>query len=306
MYLSTRIFQADPLLSTENLEAAAAIFQGGGVAAIPTETVYGLAADLFNESALKEIFRAKGRPSDNPLIAHIGSMEQLDGLVADPTDLFYRLAERFWPGPLTLIAPRSPKVPDTAAAGLSTVAVRMPSHCCALQILRRFGPLAAPSANLSGRPSPTTAADVREDFEGRIPLIIDGGASSFGIESTVLYVTVGETPVLLRPGAISRREIQGFLGMRLRDPKPGGIAPSPGMKYRHYAPKARVHLVKSREDLQKLQAEDAYVPASLTAQNLYGELRLADRLGKSAIAIYLNPDMLADEALMNRLEKASS
>ncbi len=304
MCLSTKVFQATPLLSNSDLEELVALLKEGSVAAIPTETVYGLAGELFNEAALQKIFRAKGRPADNPLIAHIGSMGDLGGLSEGPSKLFYRLADRFWPGPLTLIAARSKRVPDIAAGCLPTVAVRMPSHPCALQILKRFGPLAAPSANLSGRPSPTAAAHVLEDFEGVIPLVVDGGAALFGLESTVIN-TVGDIPVLLRPGAISREAIEEFLGMRLSSPEKGSEGASPGMKYRHYAPKAKVILVESEKELAALLKEGAYVPDHLTAQTLYAELRMADLLQKSLIAIHVDAAMRLDEALMNRLEKAS-
>lgn len=304
MCLPTKVFHAIPLLTDKDLEEAAAFLKRGEIVAIPTETVYGLAADVFQEAALQKIFKAKGRPSDNPLIAHVGSIAQLEGLVEAPSELFYRLFERFWPGPLTLIAPRSKRVPDFLAAHLPTVAVRMPSHPCALQILQKFGPLAAPSANLSGRPSPTSAAHVLEDFSGAVPLVIDGGFASYGIESTVLS-TVGKTPVLLRPGAIGRDEIEEFLGMRLKDPKKGGAPLSPGMKYRHYAPKAKVFLVESEEELKELREQGAYVPALIEAQTLYAELRKADRLQKSAVAIHVNAQLRANEAVMNRLEKAA-
>lgn len=305
MCLPTKVFQASPFLSEEDLEEVVTLFAGGGIAAIPTETVYGLAADVFHEGGLREIFRVKGRPSDNPLIAHVGTLSQMEGLVESPSKLFVRLAERFWPGPLTLVASRSGRVPDSVSGGLSTVAVRMPSHPTALQILQKTGPLAAPSANLSGRPSPTTAAHVLDDFGGAIPLVVDGGPAGFGIESTVVG-TVGETAVLLRPGAISREEIEAFLGMRLEDPKKGGAPQSPGMKYRHYAPKAKVLLVESREALEALEREGAYVPPVIGSRNLYAELREADRLQKKAIAIHVDAEMRSNEALMNRLEKATS
>jgi len=304
MSLPTRIFQANPLLSILELEEAVNVLSRGDLLALPTETVYGLAADLSNEKALLAIFREKRRPVDNPLIAHIGAMEQLLGLVKDPPAIFYKLVKQFWPGPLTLITKSAEGVSSILTAGIPTVAIRMPSHPCALQVLRRFGPLAAPSANLSGRPSPTSARDVLEDFQDRIPLVIDGGQTDFGIESTVLNICE-DKPVLLRPGAISRETIEEFLGLRLSEPKEGEVPAAPGMKYRHYAPKAKVHLVKTQEDLQELQKRGAYVPSQLTAKNLYTELRMADRLGKSEIAIYLHADLLTDEALMNRLEKAS-
>jgi L-threonylcarbamoyladenylate synthase len=302
--METKILHANPLLLSKDLQDVVAVLKSGQIAAIPTETVYGLAADLYNERAVQEIFNVKGRPIDNPMIAHIGSLSQLKKLIDEPGELFYHLAMRFWPGPLTLIGKRAAGVPDSVTAGLSTIAVRMPSHPGALQILREFGALAAPSANLSGRPSPTSAADVLEDFNGLIPLVVDGEASSFGIESTVLSL-VGERPVLLRPGAIGREILEEFLGMTLGSVGNGDAVLSPGMKYRHYAPKAKIHLVKNELELRFFRERGAYVPSSLTAKNLYAELRAADRLEKEEIAILIDEKISRNEALMNRLEKAS-
>ena len=297
--MKTECRSAESILSSRDLDETVAFLKKGCLVAIPTETVYGLAADVFQEEAVREIFRVKGRPVDNPLIAHICDLMQLDRLVLHPHKIFLRLAERFWPGPLTLIAARHPEVPGVVSAGLSTIAVRMPSHPCAQQIIRALdSPLAAPSANRSGRPSPTTADDVLEDFVGCIPLIIDGGRCSFGIESTVIGF-IDDFPVLLRPGAIQREEIESFLQMRLEDPRHDGPVLSPGMKYRHYAPKAKIRLIEVDEPLHS-----AYCPHDLSAYNLYHHLRQADRLGYSEIVIRLDAKIRSDEALMNRLKRA--
>lgn len=221
------------------------------VVAIPTETVYGLAANALSDAAVPEIFRAKGRPQDNPLISHISSLDMLPMVVRTVTDGAYRLARAFWPGPLTIILPRADTVSDAVCAGLDTAAVRMPSHPVARAVIEAAGvPLAAPSANLSGSPSPTTAGDVLADMDGRIPMILDGGACGVGVESTVISLA-GKTPVLLRPGFITREQLAGALGCEValseavfQPLKTGQAAASPGMKYKHYAPKAEVTIVK--------------------------------------------------------------
>ena len=298
--MKTLCFSADPILSSGDLEVIVSLLRGGAIAAIPTETVYGLAADLYQEKAVEEIFRVKGRPSDNPLIAHVSSLAQAEALFEPLPEIFYRLVDFFWPGPLTLIAKKRLSLPSFIAAGLSTIAVRMPSHVAARQIIEAVGsPLAAPSANISGRPSPTSVEDVLEDFLGLIPAIVDGGICSHGIESTVISL-LDDKVTLLRPGAISREAIETATGIRVFDSPREGPLLSPGMKYRHYAPKARVHLVRSLNEIP-----GAYTP-SINAQNLYAELRKADRLGHSDIAILLTPSIYLDEALMNRLEKASN
>lgn len=281
------------------------LLKGGRLVAIPTETVYGLAADLFQPEAVQKIFMAKGRPSDNPLIAHISALKQLNNLVMDPSDLFIRLAQRFWPGPLTLIAMRKSEVPPIVSAYLPTIAVRMPSHPCARQIIDAIdSPLAAPSANLSGFPSPTSSDDVLEDFEGCIPAVVDGGICAFGIESTVISL-IDEEPRLLRPGAIPREVIEEYLQLKLENARIGGPVLSPGMKYRHYAPKATLTLVETPDQVaEKLHSASTYVPKDLTAKNLYSHLRKADRLGYSEIVIVLDSHIRSDEALMNRLQRA--
>lgn len=236
--------------SDSHLQIAADMLKIGQLVAIPTETVYGLAADAFNGTAVASIFEAKGRPMDNPLIVHIADMEMLPYLAADIPEHAKALANAYWPGPLTMIFKKTPLVPREVSAGLRTVAVRMPSHPVASKLIQLSGcPLAAPSANRSGSPSPTDANRVAEDLDGRIAAIVDGGACSVGLESTVVDVT-GDTVRLLRPGAITPEMLQAVVGdidideavmHRLAD---GAVAASPGMKYKHYAPRARVVLVK--------------------------------------------------------------
>lgn len=237
-------------ISDAAIEEAAALLRAGQVVAMPTETVYGLAADATNSEAVRRIFAAKGRPQDNPLIVHIDDMNRLPK-VAKTRPEVYLLAAAFWPGPLTLVLPRAAGVADEVSAGLATVGVRMPAHGAARRLIAAVGaPLAAPSANRSGSPSPTTAAHVLADMEGRIPLILDGGASVVGVESTVLSLAE-EHPTVLRPGFVTAREISEVLGKPvLVHPAveaqllPGQTAASPGMKYKHYAPRARVVILQ--------------------------------------------------------------
>ena len=234
-----------------SVNKAAELLQAGEIVAIPTETVYGIAASAFNGAAVKKIFEAKGRPQDNPLIVHIDRMEMLEGLVACVPEGAKALAEAFWPGPLTIIMPRGPKVADEVCAGLDTVAIRMPSHPVARAVIAASGlPLAAPSANRSGGPSPTIAEDVMADMDGRLPLILDGGACGVGVESTVVTLA-GEQPVLLRPGFVTKEQLEQVLGCEvqlagavLHKLKEGETARSPGMKYKHYAPKAHVTILR--------------------------------------------------------------
>ena len=229
---------------------AGAIIREGGLVAFPTETVYGLGGNGLSGASSAKIYAAKGRPSDNPLILHIAGMEELPALVSDIPDAAKRLAETFWPGPMTLIFRKSSLVPPETTGGLDTVAVRMPSHPAAQRFIRTAGvPIAAPSANLSGRPSPTTAKHVREDLDGRIDMILDGGPADIGLESTIIDVTE-ETPVILRPGYIGREALETLLGKVELDravfaePAQGVKPKAPGMKYRHYAPKAEMTLVE--------------------------------------------------------------
>jgi len=233
----------------DQIAAAARILQEGGLLAIPTETVYGLAANALNADAVRRIFEAKGRPQDNPLILHVPGPLWLTRYCEDVPPLAYELARRFWPGPLTMILKRKPVVPDVTTAGLDTVGVRCPNHAVTLAIIREAGvPVAAPSANLSGRPSCTTAEDVVEDMDGRIEGIVDGGPCAVGVESTILDLTV-QPPRLLRPGGLPLEDLEAVVGPIDVDKavtsalKEGEQPKAPGMKYRHYAPKAPVTVV---------------------------------------------------------------
>lgn len=229
---------------SSQLEEAATILKNGGLVAFPTETVYGLGADGLNKEASSKIYSAKGRPSDNPLILHIAHLDALKELTSDCPEIGYKLAEAFWPGPLTMIFNKSEKVPLSTTGGLNTVAIRMPSHPIAYELIRQSGVyIAAPSANISGRPSPTRAEHVIEDMDGRIDMIIDGGEVNIGLESTIIDIT-GPVPTILRPGYITASMVEEITGKvefdkvvlsRTLDPT---IKPkAPGMKYKHYAPK---------------------------------------------------------------------
>ncbi len=286
------------ILDSSNLAPAILSLKRGDPVVFPTETVYGIGAPIFQEEAVKKIFTIKGRPSDNPLIAHIARLEDSARLGEDFSDFFYRLAEKFWPGPLAMIVKKRAEVPNIVSAGHPTLAIRMPRHPVALELIQRVGePLVAPSANLSGNPSPTSPRDVLEDLEGKIPYIIDGGNCEVGIESTVVSL-VGKTPMLLRPGVITKEALEEALGQKVALAPSHGPILSPGMKYRHYAPKAKVRLVFKKEELQG----PFFKP---TPQNLYAQLRELDRRGLSEIQIYCDEETQKDLALMNRLLRAS-
>lgn len=220
----------------EYVEEGAKILREGGLVAFPTETVYGLGADAFNEEAVLSIFKAKGRPQDNPLIVHFASVEDVKKAVKYIPDVAYELWEKFSPGPLTLVLPKSDSLPLVTTAGIQTVGIRIPNHPIALELIKKSGTgIAAPSANTSGRVSPTLASHVLEDMDGKIPLILDGGQTDVGIESTVLDLTK-ETPIVLRPGAVTIEMLIEVLGKVINHKGEVVVAESPGMKYKHYAP----------------------------------------------------------------------
>ncbi len=236
------------------IKEAGEIIKSGGLVAFPTETVYGLGGDALNKSSSAKIYEAKGRPSDNPLIVHICEVSVLDAIVREVPEDAVRLSERFWPGPLTMIFNKKNIVPDETTGGLDTVAVRMPDNRIALDFIKASGGyVAAPSANRSGRPSPTSAERVKEDLDGYIDMILDGGGSDIGLESTIVDMTSG-IPVVLRPGFISLDMLKEALGRAEYDPavfkKPSkDLRPkAPGMKYRHYAPKGQLKVVRGEED----------------------------------------------------------
>jgi L-threonylcarbamoyladenylate synthase len=308
--------------------AAARALSEGGLVAFPTETVYGLGADATNPAAIARLYQAKGRPAFNPLIAHVGDVaaaRQIARFDAAATTL----AEAFWPGPLTLVLPKTEgyAVADLATAGLDTVAVRIPAHPVARDILREFGgPVVAPSANISGHVSPTTAAHVQSDLAGRIDLIVDGGAVEVGVESTI--VGCFDAPMLLRPGGLPRAEIEHVLGRALVQPpadteSEGGQPLAPGMLASHYAPRARVRLnVVTLEPGEALLAFGlgaiSGIDAALSvmnlsergdldeaAANLFGHLRALDSKGVRTIAVMPIPDEGLGEAINDRLRRAA-
>jgi L-threonylcarbamoyladenylate synthase len=308
--------------------AAARTLAEGGLVAFPTETVYGLGADATNPAAVARIYQAKGRPAFNPLIAHVGDIAAARKIARFDAPAT-ALAEAFWPGPLTLVLPKTPNcaVADLATAGLDTVAIRIPAHPVARDILRAFGdPVVAPSANLSGHVSPTTAAHVQSDLAGRIELIVDGGPVAVGVESTV--VGCFDAPMLLRPGGVPRAEIERVLGRTLVQPPADAGTDSvqplaPGMLTSHYAPRAKVRL-----NAVKLEAGEALLAFGLgaisgidaasivinlsergdldeAAANLFGHLRALDGKGVHTIAVMPIPDEGLGEAINDRLRRAA-
>ena len=249
--METQILKANE----KSIELAAKLLCDGEVVAVPTETVYGLAGDCRKSEVVKKIFVAKGRPQDNPLIVHIANMNMLDGIVSNIPNDAKILAKNFWPGPLTIIMPKGNIVCNETCAGLDSVGVRMPKNDVARKIIEISGiPFAAPSANLSGKPSPTNAQDVFEDMNGRIPLIIDDGTSNAGVESTVVSV-LEDTPIILRPGVVTKEMIEEVLHKEvkiakevLEGVKDESKVRSPGMKYKHYAPNADITIIKGNID----------------------------------------------------------
>lgn len=293
-------------VNDESLMKAAALLRQGEVVAFPTETVYGLGANALDAEAVQKIFAAKERPADNPLIVHVASPDQLSDLCL-VTETARKLMDAFWPGPLTLLLPKKDNVPDITTAGLSSVGVRCPRHPDALKMLSCCNlPIAAPSANRSGRPSPTSAAHVYEDMQGRIPLILDGGDCQVGVESTVVDVT-GNIPCVLRPGAVTPEMIAGIVGdcavaeSIMRPLKEGEHAPSPGMKHRHYAPKAKMTVYVGRDE-QVIQAMlDRYEETENT-WILCHEHMLPAFAGKNALSLGKTPEETA-HLLFQRLRE---
>lgn len=321
-----------------SIQEASALLRQGELVAFPTETVYGLGGNALDPTAAKKIYAAKGRPSDNPLIVHISHIDMMDDLVEELTPLCRRLAYEFWPGPLTMILPKTDKIPYETTGGLDTVAIRMPSHGVALDLIDEAGlPIAAPSANLSGKPSPTRGEHVYHDLKGRIPFILDGGEVDIGLESTIIDLSRPD-PVILRPGRITYDDIKPFVP-RLKGnysihkndidhPK------APGMKYKHYAPDGEVYYIspgekglteiKTAKDSVALllsaerwdELKDSVSPDFLfvlgrrdrldeIAHNLFHAFRECDRKGIRTVFIEPFSDLGFGEALMNRIKKAA-
>lgn len=270
--MNTEVFQIDKKKpDTRIIQRAGEILKAGGLVAFPTETVYGLGGDALNPESSRRIYAAKGRPSDNPLIVHICCMEDLDRIVKKVPWQAEKLAEAFWPGPLTIIFEKADTVPVQTTGGLQTVAVRMPDHPVAQELIRACGGyIAAPSANTSGKPSPTLAKYVQEDLEGKIDMILDGGSVGIGLESTIIDLTA-EMPVVLRPGAVTLEMLEDVLGRVDVDhtifSADSGQAPrAPGMKYRHYAPKGELVIVEGGQ-----QAVTEYINAQAVLLEKQGE-----------------------------------
>ncbi|WP_094228284.1 L-threonylcarbamoyladenylate synthase [Methanolobus psychrotolerans] len=268
MKKNTRIFHISGSDNGDHLKEAGRILREGGTVAFPTETVYGLGADALNEVAVMQIFEAKGRPADNPLIVHVDSKESCMKLVRSIPDKALILMDRFWPGPLTLVLERNEVVPDVTTGGLDTVAVRIPGNRIALELIRHSGtPIAAPSANISGKPSPTTAEHVLHDLSGKIDAIVDGGEVVIGLESTVIDMT-SAVPAILRPGKISKEELEMYIGEVIiaYDDNVHHVnetVRSPGMKYTHYSPESRVILVEGEHDRVVSRIKELIVDFSL-------------------------------------------
>ncbi|MCR4419527.1 MAG: L-threonylcarbamoyladenylate synthase [Clostridia bacterium] len=345
----TRYWRVNPRRpAPEAISRAARILRRGGLVAFPTETVYGLGANALSERAVRAVFAAKGRPADNPLIVHLGYAGQVAELAASVPPEAEMLTRRFWPGPLTLILPSNGRVAPAVTAGLDTVALRMPRHPVTLALLRRARvPVAAPSANLSGRPSPTLGRHVLQDLRGRIDLILEAGPAEVGVESTVLDLTV-RPPAVLRPGGVTLEELEAVLGEVRVDPAAGTAdrteAPprSPGMKYRHYAPRAPMCLVSGEpqavgqriaELVERARLEGKRVAVlvseetaavcrqgvspdvlvclgprgnpALAAARLYAGLKACDRYAVDHILAEAWPEEGLGLALTNRLRKAA-
>lgn len=309
--MKTQLLKACP----ESLEKGAEIIRAGGLVAFPTETVYGLGADAMNGEAVNSIFRAKGRPNDNPLIVHVCSKEQMKelGYWNDNAEAVY---EAFMPGPITMVLKKK-QLPPEVTAGLDTVGLRFPVHPDAQKFLALAGPVAAPSANLSGKPSPTCAQHVFRDFDGKIPLIIDGGECGVGVESTV--ISLAERPVLLRPGGITPEQLKAVLpDMYIHEAVLKNITldavASPGMKYKHYAPQARVVLTRSDGKALLADALAHGVRAELfgderaevQAHELFARLRQADEMGLELVIFSAPSCDGVGLSVMNRLLRASA
>ena len=324
----TEYFDINPLeIEYKMLDKAAKTLLSGGLVAFPTETVYGLGADCENKEAVKSIFTAKGRPMDNPLIVHVSDMEMCERYVSNIPEKAEILMNKFWGGPLTIVMKRSKFAIDEVTAGGDTVAIRLPSHPVAHALIKATGKgIAAPSANLSGKPSPTTSEHVAEDFDGKIPCIISGGKAEHGLESTVIDLS-GDRPLVLRPGVISLDMIKELLPDAVYGGGGEGIPKSPGMKYKHYAPDAKVIVIKGNmkkeaenyqgkvlfmdyEDMRNNYDEEQFLSVghddTSYAASLFWLLRLADTK-KANFVLAKDPrgNMPVSDALCNRLYKSA-
>ena len=319
----------------KGIETTAEILKKGGIVAIPTETVYGLAASAFDEKAIKKVFEAKGRPQDNPLIVHISNMTQLNEIAKNIPQNALKCANKFWPGPFTMVLEKTGKTAECVSAGLNTLAVRMPSNEVALKIIEKSGlPLAAPSANTSGAPSPTAASHVKDDLEGKIDAIVFSDDCEVGVESTVV-TCIGENPKLLRPGAVTLEQLREIVPDILVDkavlaePEKGEKVSSPGMKYKHYSPKTESFLVEGssidfanfvngqqncgaicfKEDMEKITCVKLCYgdggDESTLAHSVFSALREIDKIGVETVYIHAPSKQGVGLAVYNRLIRAT-
>jgi L-threonylcarbamoyladenylate synthase len=297
------------LIEASELQRAAALIRAGELVAFPTETVYGLGANALDPAAVAKIYAAKGRPSGSPLIVHVDSIAMARGLAREWPEKAERLARRFWPGPLTLVLPKQPHVPNVLTAGLDTVGIRVPANAIALALIQEAClPVAAPSANRFSELSPTTAQHVRDAMGDRVAIVLDGGRTTVGIESTVLSLA-GPEAILLRPGMISQAQIEDLIGpVRTEQAVLGGPHPSPGMHRRHYSPKTPLILVKPGQPQSGGHGLRLQMPAdpSQYAAVLYERLHQADSENWDWIEIELPPDQPAWAAIRDRLERAAA
>ena len=342
--MKTRVYKIGSPSDAEIIKEAGLIIKQGGLVAFPTETVYGLGGDALNQNSAKKIYAAKGRPADNPLIIHINRTDDIKKIADDVPDIFFALAKQFWPGPLTMILKKSSAVPMSTTGGLPTVAVRMPDNQTALSLIEAAGGfVAAPSANSSGRPSPTLASHVIEDLDGRIDMILDDGGTRLGLESTIIDLTA-PVPEVLRPGAVTKEMLGSVIKARIataQKTKEDDNSPprAPGMKYRHYAPKARMTIITGDEKdvisyinkqtaaekeaglitgvIASKQTSDSYQAVSIKcigdrfdeediARNLYRLLREFDDENVDIIYSEAFSENGLGQAIMNRLLKAAS
>jgi len=312
-------------MKTRELNDYAKLINNGELVAFPTETVYGLAANVFDPIAIQKIFDVKGRPQDNPLIIHCATLDEVSTIAIDIPPLFYTLATYFLPGPLTIILKKHPDVPDIVSAGLKTVGVRIPRHPVAQAFIKAIGhPIVAPSANRSGYPSPTTAKHVDDDLNGKIAAIIDGGTCDLGIESTVVNILC-DPCTILRPGSITQQQLEKKTGLvfHLNQTKTQHRVLSPGMKYRHYAPDVPIKLAYTVDDIKAFQIKYSHYlilifeenkskhkitdknRREFSEHNFYALLRKADQEKISQILIYIDESLQSHEGLMNRILKAA-
>lgn len=313
--MNTKILEVDSNnIAIQVIKEAAEVIKQGGVVAFPTETVYGLGANGLDEEASQKIYSVKGRPSNNPLIFHISDVDQLQDLVEEISFDAKKLINLYWPGPLTLVFKKNKKISKKLTSNLETIAIRMPENVIARKLIKESNvPIVAPSANLSGKPSPTKAEHVSDDLQGKIEIILDGGEVDIGLESTIVDVST-KHPRILRPGKITREELLEVIELEEEKTNNKNDTPkAPGMMYKHYSPDAKVIVVDKDKDHKTIEEEFPHNTIILTyssleemAKNIYGDFREADKQGFETIVVKSIDKKGLGEAIMNRVLKASS